>query len=274
MRFESGSFDWGVRLVAVLARLRSARVERPGFAARWRLVLRLGTLPLALGMLGSALVAQAGADVYWANHGSDTIGRAKLDGSELEQSFITAADPTSSVTIDAGHVYWTNYYEGTIGRAKLDGTEVEQSFITGANHPAGVAVDAGHVYWTNYYEGTIGRAKLDGTEVEQSFITGANEPYGVTVDAEHVYWANYGSDTIGRANLDSTEVEQSFITGANGPVEVCGRRRTRLLGQLLQRHDRAGEPRRQRTRTELHHRRERAVRGGGRRRTRLLGQLR
>ncbi|HTZ65694.1 MAG TPA: hypothetical protein VMB51_16460 [Solirubrobacteraceae bacterium] len=207
--------------MAVVGALRGARVEQARLDVRPRLALCAGTFALALGVLGAALAAQAGANVYWANHGGATIGRANLDGSEVDQSFITAASPTSSVAVDARHLYWTNYYEGTIGRANLDGGEVEQSFITGANHPAGVAVDAGHVYWTNYYEGTIGRANLDGGEVEQSFITGASEPYGVAVDAEHVYWANYGSFTIGRASLDGGEVEQSFITGASGPVEVA-----------------------------------------------------
>ena len=37
--------------------------------------------------------------VYWANYGSDTIGRANLDGTEVEQSFITGASEPFGVAV-------------------------------------------------------------------------------------------------------------------------------------------------------------------------------
>ena len=117
--------------------------------------------------------------VYWTNAGTNTIGRASLDGTGADQSFITGASFPRGVAVDADHVYWTNGND--IGRANLDGTGVDQSFITGASTPYGVAVDAGHVYWANIGTNTIGRANLDGTSVDQSFITGASGPRGVAV---------------------------------------------------------------------------------------------
>ena len=157
------------------------------------------------------------AHVYWSNVNNNTIGRANLDGSGVNQSFITATSP-AGVVVDSGHIYWANRGAvNTIGRANLDGSGVNQSFITGANTPGGMAIDSSHIYWGNIGNNTIGRANLDGSGVNQSFITGTNGVSGVAVDGAHIYWGNFSSNTIGRANLDGSGVNQSFITGASQP---------------------------------------------------------
>ena len=73
---------------------------------------------------------RADAYVYWANCGTDTIGRADLDGTNVNRSFITGAEDPLGVAVDAGHVYWANTATDTIGRADLDGTNVNPRFIT------------------------------------------------------------------------------------------------------------------------------------------------
>ena len=87
------------------------------------------------------------AYVYWANAGTgtDTIGRATLDGTGANQSFIGGAPTPAGVAVDADHVYWANNGTNTIGRANLDGTGANQSFIVlrEASDPFGVAVGAG-----------------------------------------------------------------------------------------------------------------------------------
>jgi virginiamycin B lyase len=72
-----------------------------------------------------------------------TIGRANLDGSNPNQSFIGGAFTPFGVAVDGNFVYWANQNSGTIGRANLDGSNPNQSFIGGASGPKGVAVDAG-----------------------------------------------------------------------------------------------------------------------------------
>ena len=217
---------------------------------------------------GSSATTRAGSSatppasyVYWTNSNAGTIGRANLDGTSPNPSFITGATYPYGVAVDGSHVYWPNVGSNTIGRANLDGTSPNESFISGAHAAAaavdaghiywanvsantigranrdgtgvdpsfitvatgvfGVAVDAGHVYWTNLNAGTIGRANLNGTSPDESFITGASSPYAVAVDAGHVYWTNYAASTIGRANLGGTGVDQSFITGADHPYGVA-----------------------------------------------------
>ena len=181
----------------------------------------------ALVILALALAPRAEAYVYWGDHGEgagSTVGRANLDGTGTDQSFIAGASGPCGVAVNAAHVFWANRVTGAIGRANLDGTGVNHSFITGANLPCGVAVDAGHVYWANTNGTTIGRANLDGTGVDPSFIAGAGGPCGVAVDSAHVYWANRSAGsgtTLGRANLNGTGVDSSFIGGATEPCGVA-----------------------------------------------------
>ncbi len=203
-----------------------ARAQAPRGSRR-----RLRALGLAvLGALVVSLVVSQAAQayVYWANLDTHTIARANLDGSGVNQRFITSASAPEGVAVDAAHVYWANS-DGrdptgadTIARSNLDGSGVNQRFITGASVPEGVAVDAAHVYWANYSTNTIARSNLDGSGANQSFITGASVPIGVAVDAAHVYWANPDiPGTIGRANLNGSGANQRFITGANDPLGVA-----------------------------------------------------
>ena len=130
----------------------------PGFAeevqvARRPTLARRAALILAtLAVATLALAARADAFVYWTTGSSGTIGRANLDGTGVNQSFITGVGTSpDGVAVDGAHVYWTNFDTDAIGRANLDGTGVNQSFIAGANCGSspiyGVAVDGAHVYW-------------------------------------------------------------------------------------------------------------------------------
>jgi virginiamycin B lyase len=186
---------------------------------------RLGLAWVLVVLASGCCASQAGAYVYWTNSESNSIGRANLDGSGADQSFITGATNPDSVVVDGQYIYWINNGgdtsgDGTIGRANLDGSGVEESFITGLSFPDGVAVNGQYIYWTNDGDRTIGRANLDGSGVNQSFITGASEPAGLAINSQHIYWTNQETATIGRANLDGSEVEESFITGTTGPFGV------------------------------------------------------
>lgn len=151
------------------------------------------------------------------------IGRANLDGSNVNQRLITVSGEVIGVATDGTHVYWANQTRGMIGRANLDGGEVEPSFIKLHYSTLGVAVDSGHIYWIRDYpeEGGVGRASIDGGDIEEEFITGAHEPDGLAVDAGHVYWSNYGDNTIGRANLSGGETDEQFIGNAQDPFGVA-----------------------------------------------------
>ncbi|HEU5004917.1 MAG TPA: DUF5050 domain-containing protein [Candidatus Saccharimonadales bacterium] len=112
-------------------------------------------------------IAVDGSHVYWtfaATSLPGNIGRANLDGTGVNQSFMTGANTASAeVAVDSGHLYWS-VSGGNIGRANLDGSSINTSYITGSN-TGGVAVDSSFLYWTNSSLLTVGR---------YSFGSGAN----------------------------------------------------------------------------------------------------
>ena len=181
-------------------------------------------------------IALSGTHIYWVNQAAPgcletelflcpntgSIGRANLNGTDVDQNFIVGADDPLGVAVNGQGIYWTNHGSYTIGHANLDGTNVDQGFIAAAGDPIGIAVHGTHVYWSvSGGEGEINRANLDGTAVTRGLIT-ASEPFGVAVDGAHVYWANLGSYEIGRASLDGTNVDQSFIQGiVEGPSALA-----------------------------------------------------
>jgi virginiamycin B lyase len=175
----------------------------------------------ALLALALAFAPRAAAFVYWTNDDGGTIGRANLDGTEVNQSFIGGANSPIGVAVNGTHIYWANFGNAsgtTIGRANLDGTEANQSFITTATGPCGPGVDSAHVYWAN--GATIGRANLDGTGVDTSFVTGAGIPCGVAANSSFIYWANQSSfGTIGRVGLDGTTGKDlNFVPTGSGSL--------------------------------------------------------
>jgi virginiamycin B lyase len=174
------------------------------------------------GLRGPEGVAVNDRYIYWASLGTNSIGRANLDGTDVRQRFI-AADHPYGVTVDGAYVYWADASGNSIGRARLDGGGTpDQTFITGAHRPHGVAVNGPYIYWANQ-NGTIGRANLDGTGTpDQTFITGARAPFGVAVAGPYIYWASPGTHTIQRANLDGTGTpDRRFIARLVVPCWVA-----------------------------------------------------
>jgi hypothetical protein len=187
-----------------------------------------------------------GRGCWWAPSSPAAIVRANVDGTGVDDQFITGlAIPRSPAFQTAGpcgiavagkYIYWMNNAESgkpvPIGRANLDGTGVNKRFITGVpGGTCGIAVVGGHIYWTNEYEhgllddGFVGRANLDGTGVNRRFIRTAGIPCGVAVFQGHIYWTQstggsaHPITTIGRANLDGSAVNNQFITGIH---DDCG----------------------------------------------------
>jgi virginiamycin B lyase len=89
-------------------------------------------------------VAVSGSYVYWTEDGRGAIGRANLDGSDPDPTFITGLSNPQWLAADSSYVYFTDLYGGgeTIGRARLDSSGVKQDFITGLDGAEGLAVDA------------------------------------------------------------------------------------------------------------------------------------
>jgi hypothetical protein len=166
--------------------------------------------------------------IYWA-HGNGTsgaIGRAKLDGSDVQSNFIPPSagvvDPFG-VAVTASHVYWISSNGGTIGHADIDGANPDPNFIVLSNSPCGLAADANFLYFSFYLgsEGAaVARVPIGGGTPDEDFIpVPESKDCGVAVDGSHVYWVENAPEpspdsVIGRANLDGSQVDHAFIAPA------------------------------------------------------------
>jgi hypothetical protein len=191
--------------------------------------VRLAALCVATLALGLGLASAAQAFVYWGAGGANAIGRANLDGTGLNTSFVSGVTTPYGLAVDASHIYWADLTNGNIGRANIDGSGANQTFVTGASGPAAVAVDGTYVYWANSTGHTIGRAPLadpNGLGKDQSFVTtgASSQPNGLAVNATHIYWSDLGAATIGRTPLadpNGPQKNTSLVTGVNTAAGVA-----------------------------------------------------
>jgi hypothetical protein len=197
---------------------------------------RLGVSVVVAGLLAAVVLlilpplAKANF-VYWASAGQTTVGRAKLNGTGVNNAFVTGLTNVHGVAVDSKFIYWTqgSGVTSSIGRAKLDGSGANPNFIpnstavnfAAAAPQAAIAVTAGAIYWVNTGTARIGRANIDGTGPNGSIVNPGGDPIcGVTANQNFVYWMDVGlGQTIGRANPDGSGSQFNFIPGVSG---TCG----------------------------------------------------
>jgi hypothetical protein len=159
--------------------------------------------------------------VYWTVPSpGNSIGRAKINGTGLNNAFIGVTEP-HDVATDANFIYWTqgDATTGSIGRANLNGTGANPSFIphsAGVNNPRGIAVTPSAIFWSNA-DGTIGRANLDGSSPTSNFISTPNSSCDLAADSSFVYFLN--NSNIGRAPVGGGTAQATFIPI---PTPFCG----------------------------------------------------
>ena len=73
-------------------------------------------------LLGLSHASFAQNLLYWTNVGTNSIGRANLDGTVPNQNFITGAATPGGIAANATHIYWANAQDMQMGRANADGT--------------------------------------------------------------------------------------------------------------------------------------------------------
>jgi hypothetical protein len=170
--------------------------------------------------------------VYWASEGQTTIGRAKLNGSSVNNAFIAGLSNVGGVAVDSKYIYWTQGSTATssIGRANLDGSGVNPNFIPHASgvqdfdpQPAhaAIAVNSSSIFWNNTGSGTMGKASIDGSSPTGNlFATGPDPSCGIAADQNFVYWLDTGlGQSVGRATVNGDNRQTNFISGATG---ACG----------------------------------------------------
>jgi hypothetical protein len=209
-----------------------------------------GLLAVFLGLSLACLLTPAQGYIYWVNADTGSIGRANLDGTDVNQNFIPQAGASGGVAVDPGrydwwdlslvptdtHIYWTTGYG--IGRANLDGTDVNVNFIDGLKQqPIDVAVynreldspTGWPVCWQEIlvwtaapWQGTTYTGALIGT----AWLPGCQCPSGPSPCWVYDYWI----DTLGN---DANAIAAG-ATGANEGSDDSGHVYwSELLGQSI-----------------------------------------
>lgn len=177
-------------------------------------------------LVGATTPAWAGPKVYWTERFEKKIGRANLDGTNME-TILTAADGISEprgIAVDdlRGLIYWADG-GGQIKRARLDGSNVETVRSSGLSSNWGLDVDVkwGMIYFSDssYSADRIGHFDSNGENFEILW-TGQRNPVGIDLDVVGgmAYWV-YG-DGVRRAPLDRSGPIQDLVGGQNWPMDV------------------------------------------------------
>jgi low-density lipoprotein receptor class B len=161
--------------------------------------------------------------VYWTNDTpGNSIGRAKINGTGLNDNFITGLNRPIGVAVDSKFIYWADWNANRIGRANLDGTGINLDFIPGV-HPEGIAVtSSAGIFWGNDTgtSDTIGHANIDGTNPVINFAPTGTSICGVAADQSFVYWLDNTNNKIGRVPVSGGAPDPNFISLPSG--NGCG----------------------------------------------------
>ncbi len=191
------------------------------------------THSLLAGAGAPAGLAVDGAYIYWADTQQHSIGRANLDGSDADTTFIPNATGAGAstfpngVAVDGTYVYWTDG-ERYIGRATLEGHGIEPHFIDAgsSSFPMGIAVDAETIYFTEFSQ-IMSVPAAGGTPTSLVTLPAQSSPTALAAAGGHLYWGalNLGdaspSGSIGRALLGGGGLEEDFIAGLEFPTGVA-----------------------------------------------------
>jgi virginiamycin B lyase len=135
-------------------------------------------LPVEQANAVAAGIASDGSHLYFSRCGDDTIGRADLDGGDVDAGFISlgAKSCPQGLAVAGTHIYWTQLGSGTIGRATLNGSDIDGRWLNihSRQGPFQVVADRAHVYWTwGGVDGTpsyTGRADANRSHLDRRFL--------------------------------------------------------------------------------------------------------
>ena len=205
----------------------------------WR--RRTGALLLVaatLVLLGAP--AQAPAIVYWGNASNGQynfgahefgvwIGRAGMDGGNVDPYFVRTGLRTGFLDVQGGHLFWAFGCRppvrgdaegncqppGVVGRVGVDGAGLNEVFVEPVRDEGVIGADSTHVFWID--GDYIARARLDGTEVDHGWFnveealdpSFVGVPSDLEVDGGYIYVSSQYAIT--RIALDRSSYQTHFV---------------------------------------------------------------
>ena len=173
-------------------------------------------------------IAVDSAHVYWFNIGTDSIGRANLDGSDPEPQWIPNVDDAGGIALSSSYIYWTDD-NANIARADIDGTNVDPTFITTGAHsdPDGLAIIPGSPSTLYFTEGEsiMSAPATAGANVSTFYAPGSGAALtGLAAADGRLFWVaqTVSSASIGTATVNDPEAASNdFVTGLDEPQGIA-----------------------------------------------------
>ncbi|XP_057187146.1 low-density lipoprotein receptor-related protein 4 isoform X1 [Triplophysa rosa] len=149
--------------------------------------------------------------VYWTDVTTDSINRAKWDGSKQEVVVDTSLESPAGLAIDwlTRKLYWTDAGTDRIEVSNTDGSMRTVLVWENLDRPRDIVVDpiGGFMYWTDWGANPkIERAGMDASERTVIISTNLTWPNGLAIDyqTQRLYWADASVKTIEFGNFDGS----------------------------------------------------------------------
>jgi hypothetical protein len=198
------------------------------------LILVAATLLLLL------VPGQARAIVYWGNSANGQynfganefgvwVGRAGMDGGNVDPYFVRTGLRTRFLDAQGGHLFWAFGCRppargdvendcrppGVVGRVGVDGSGLNEALVDQVRDDGVIGTDSTHVYWIE--DPFIARARLDGTEVDHAWYDAEDAldpsfvgvPNDLEVDGSYIYVLSQYAIT--RIALDRSSYLTHFV---------------------------------------------------------------
>jgi hypothetical protein len=106
------------------------------------------------------------------------IGRANLDGTSANNSFITIgnSEEGTDLQVNSNYIYWADYATA-IRRADIDGRNITTLLTSSRMHS--FVIDSSYIYlddWNGSAPYSIARANIDGTGLDENYISTSAKP--------------------------------------------------------------------------------------------------
>uniref|UniRef100_A0A8C6TMQ0 Low density lipoprotein receptor-related protein 4 n=1 Tax=Neogobius melanostomus TaxID=47308 RepID=A0A8C6TMQ0_9GOBI len=149
--------------------------------------------------------------IYWTDVTTDSINRAKWDGSKQEVVVDTSLESPAGLAIDwvTNKLYWTDAGTDRIEVSNADGSMRTVLIWENLDRPRDIVVDpiGGFMYWTDWGANPkIERAGMDASDRIVIISSNLTWPNGLAIDysTQRLYWADAGMKTIEFGNLDGS----------------------------------------------------------------------
>ncbi|KAG5848887.1 low-density lipoprotein receptor-related protein 4-like isoform X1 [Anguilla anguilla] len=150
--------------------------------------------------------------IYWTDVTTDSINRAKWDGSKQEMVVDTSLESPAGLAIDwlTNKLYWTDAGTDRIEVSNTDGSMRTVLIWENLDRPRDIVVDpiGRYMYWTDWGASPkIERAGMDASNRMVIISFNLTWPNGLAIDyqTERLYWADAGMKTIEYGNFDGSE---------------------------------------------------------------------